>query len=77
MKGGRADEEVMEIRNVCIKYEFNARVQTHADAPVNSAFDQEYDQEKAVFFPPPKPFCQVQKAARLCGESIVEAKLKQ
>lgn len=43
-KGGRADEEVMEIPNVCIKYEIDARAQTHTDVPVNSAssvFDQE------------------------------------
>lgn len=67
----------MEIRNVCIKYEFNARVQTHADVPVNGVFDQEYDQEeKAVFFSLLRSR-QVQKAARLCGESIVDAKLKQ
>lgn len=40
----------MEIRNVCIKYEFNARVQTHADVPVNGVFDQEYDREEKALF---------------------------
>lgn len=49
----------MALRNVCIKYEFNARVQTHADVSVTGVFDQEYDREEgAAFVPPPKPFCQ-------------------
>lgn len=35
MDGGRADQEVMEIRNVCIECEFEARVQTRTDVRVN------------------------------------------